>query len=67
MGANILDRKIGFAAAYDGNRAPADGNGFGLTVRQVVGEPRVNPLHKNFPAQSHIMPVCKRASSDIMV
>src|SRR6266481_6199478 len=47
VGANILNRKIVVAAANDGNHAPADRNGVGLTVAQIVDESRINPRQQN--------------------
>lgn len=59
MRANVLHGEIFLAAACDGDEAMAHRNGTGLTVLECRGEPGVYPVH--------IIPVCNRASSDIIV
>jgi hypothetical protein len=67
VSADILDGEKSIAAAHHGNHAPACGDGLCLPVLQIRCEACIDPGRHHRLAASYIMPVCKRASSDIMV
>jgi hypothetical protein len=45
MGTDILNGVKVLAAAHHGNHTAADRQRLGLTVRQIMQKPRINPGH----------------------
>jgi hypothetical protein len=60
---DILDGEILLTAAYHGNPTAAYRDGPRFSVRQVRNGPGIDPGRRFL----HIIPVCRRASSDIML